>query len=212
MMPTVLLRSCGEVGTRQAALGRWDAKSVSPIARYGPKHGVYALIWARFSTAACRRSCGDRSTAAGAVFRARASSPRSAFCLPAAAPSAQNAARSPALLSSCIARAAFGLPICAIYLSWVEILRQPIRSRPTGVHGALLIWPRHPFAPAMAKWQRTLAGFEIDPNCGVLVRSTWDQPSRARLRRLSALRHLVGLLANDPVDPPLSRLVRSSAR
>jgi len=31
-----------------------------------------------------------------------------------------------------------------------------------GVHGALLIGPRHPVAPRAADWSRTLSTFEID--------------------------------------------------
>jgi len=71
-----------------------------------------------------------------------------------------------------------------------------------GVHGALLIGPRHAVAPRRAEWQRELATFEVglscngapgQRGCGALV---LDSP-------LLALRHLVRLLADDPDNPPL---------
>jgi 2-oxo-3-hexenedioate decarboxylase len=71
------------------------------------------------------------------------------------------------------------------------------------VHGALLIGPRHPYPPHAAEWQRTLSSLVIDLNCdGRLI-------DRGQARNvlggpLSALRHLVKLLANDPVNPPLA--------
>jgi 2-oxo-3-hexenedioate decarboxylase len=69
-----------------------------------------------------------------------------------------------------------------------------------------LIGPRHPFA---AEWQRTLSAFEIDLKCdGRLV----DRGRAANVLGgpLSALRHLVGLLATDR-STRRSRPARSSA-
>src|SRR6202022_1841128 len=68
--------------------------------------------------------------------------------------------------------------------------------------GALLIGPRHPFAPRAAEWQRTLSAFEIDLNCdGRLI----DRGHAENVLGgpLSALRHLTSLLASDPPKPPL---------
>jgi len=70
------------------------------------------------------------------------------------------------------------------------------------LHGALLIGPRQPFRPRAAAWERELAAFEIDLYCnGALA----DRGCAANVLGgpLSALRHLVGLLAHDPVNPPL---------
>jgi 2-keto-4-pentenoate hydratase len=72
------------------------------------------------------------------------------------------------------------------------------------LHGALLLAPRHPagFGSA-ADWVSNLAGFEIDLlRDGAVV----DRGHSANVLDgpLSALRHLVSLLARDPVNPPLA--------
>jgi 2-keto-4-pentenoate hydratase len=72
-----------------------------------------------------------------------------------------------------------------------------------GLHGALLIGPRHPVAAAAEDWHRTLARFEIDlERDGTVVdhgraENVLDGP-------VSALRHLVDLLARDRGNPPLA--------
>jgi 2-oxo-3-hexenedioate decarboxylase len=71
-----------------------------------------------------------------------------------------------------------------------------------GLHGALLVGPRHAIAPRRTEWLRELATFGIELCCngklsqrggGALV---LDSPLRA-------LSHLVQLLAADPHNPPL---------
>jgi 2-keto-4-pentenoate hydratase len=105
-------------------------------------------------------------------------------------------------LSSCIAWVALGFEIVqSIFPGWKFAASDTIAAN--GVHGALLIGPRHPFAPRAAEWRQTLGAFEIDLGCdGRLVdrgrgENVLDGP-------LSALRHLVNLLAADPVNPPLA--------
>src|ERR1700731_795096 len=105
-------------------------------------------------------------------------------------------------LSSCIAWVALGFEIVqSIFPGWKFAAADTVAAN--GVHGALLIGPRQPFAPRAAEWLRTLSGFEIDLNCnGQLIDrgragNVLDGP-------LLALRHLVGLLASDPVNPPLA--------
>ena len=105
-------------------------------------------------------------------------------------------------LSSCIAWVALGFEIVqSIFPGWKFAAADTVAAN--GVHGALLVGPRQPFAPRAAEWRRTLTGFEIDLNCnGQLIDrghagNVLDGP-------LSALRHLVGLLASDPVNPPLA--------
>ena len=107
-----------------------------------------------------------------------------------------------AALSDCIAWVALGFEIVqSIFPGWKFAASDTIAAN--GVHGALLIGPRHPFAPRAAEWRQTLGAFEIDLDCdGRLVdrgrgENVLDGP-------LSALRHLVGLLASDPVNPPLA--------
>jgi 2-oxo-3-hexenedioate decarboxylase len=68
-------------------------------------------------------------------------------------------------LSSCIAWVALGFEIVqSIYPAWKFAAADTIAAN--GLHGALLIGPRHPFAPEAAEWRRTLAVCEIDLACG----------------------------------------------
>ena len=72
-----------------------------------------------------------------------------------------------------------------------------------GLHGALLIGPRHSIATHAEDWSRTLSTFEIDlQREGTVV----DHGRAANVMGgpLSALRHLIDLLARDQVNPPLA--------
>jgi 2-oxo-3-hexenedioate decarboxylase len=73
-----------------------------------------------------------------------------------------------------------------------------------GLHGALLLAPGHPASFGSATdWVSNLAGFEIDLlRDGAVV----DRGHSANVLNgpLSALRHLVALLARDPVNSPLA--------
>jgi len=72
-----------------------------------------------------------------------------------------------------------------------------------GLHGALLIGPRHSIAAYAEDWSRTPSTFEIDlKRDGTVLdhgRATnvLDGP-------VSALRHLVDILVRDQVNPPLA--------
>jgi 2-oxo-3-hexenedioate decarboxylase len=72
------------------------------------------------------------------------------------------------------------------------------------LHGALLLAPRHPTGfGSVSDWTSKLAGFEIDLlRDGAVV----DRGHSANVLDgpLSALRHLVGLLARDPAASPLA--------
>ncbi len=105
-------------------------------------------------------------------------------------------------LSACIDWVALGYAIVqSIYPGWQFAAADTIAAG--GLHGALLIGPRQPFAPRAGEWRRELADFEIDLNCdGRLI----DRGRAGNVLEgpLSALRHLVELLAQDPVNPPLA--------
>jgi 2-keto-4-pentenoate hydratase len=105
-------------------------------------------------------------------------------------------------LSSCIAWVALGFEIVqSIFPGWKFAASDTIAAN--GVHGALLIGPRHPFAPRAAEWRQTLGAFAIELSCdGRLI----DRGAAENVLGgpLSALRHLAGLLASDPVNPPLA--------
>jgi 2-keto-4-pentenoate hydratase len=107
-----------------------------------------------------------------------------------------------AALSACIDWVALGFEIVqSIYPGWQFAAADTIAGG--GLHGALLIGPRQPFAPRAAEWQRELTDFEIDLSCdGRLIdrghaKNVLEGP-------LSALRHLVELLESDPANPPLA--------
>jgi 2-keto-4-pentenoate hydratase len=72
-----------------------------------------------------------------------------------------------------------------------------------GLHGALLIGPRHSIAGHVEDWGRALSTFEINlKRDGTVV----DHGVAANLLGgpVSALRHLIDILAGDQVNPPLA--------
>jgi 2-oxo-3-hexenedioate decarboxylase len=72
-----------------------------------------------------------------------------------------------------------------------------------GLHGKLLIGPRHLIADTVDDWARDLSTFRIDlSRDGMIV----DQGRASNVLGgpLSALGHLVEVLADDPVNPPLA--------
>jgi 2-oxo-3-hexenedioate decarboxylase len=88
----------------------------------------------------------------------------------------------------------------SIFLEWKFSAADTVAAN--GVHGALMIGPRHTIARRKTEWQRELATFGVELYCnsklsqrggGALV---LDSP-------LLALRHLIELLANDSHNPPL---------
>lgn len=105
-------------------------------------------------------------------------------------------------LSGCIDWVAFGYEIVqSIYPGWKFAAGDTIAAG--GMHGALMIGPRKPFAPRAAEWRRELTAFEIELSCdGKAV----DRGRAANVLDgpLSALRHLVELLARDAGNPPLA--------
>jgi len=162
-----------------------------------PEYGVYAPIWGYvFDRSLHDLTAIDRLPLAS--FSEPRIEPEIVFGL-SAAPSAQ---MDETALSSCIEWVALGFEIVqSIFPGWKFSAADTIAVN--GLHAALLIGPRHPFAPHAAEWQRTLPAFQIELNCdGLLI-------DRGRAENvlggpLSALRHLVGLLASDPLNPPLA--------
>jgi 2-oxo-3-hexenedioate decarboxylase len=106
-----------------------------------------------------------------------------------------------AALLDCIEWVALGYEIVqSIFPGWKFAAADTVAAN--GVHGALMIGPRHPIAQRRTEWQRELATFGVElyrngdlsqRGGGALV---LDSP-------LLALRHLIELLANDSHNPPL---------
>ncbi|HEY7248759.1 MAG TPA: fumarylacetoacetate hydrolase family protein [Xanthobacteraceae bacterium] len=105
-------------------------------------------------------------------------------------------------LLSCVEWVAHGFEIVqSIFPQWRFSAADTVAAN--GLHGALLIGPRHTIASHAAQWQTPLSTFEIELLCnGRLI-------DRGRAENVlggpvSALRHLVALLAGDATNPPLA--------
>jgi len=105
-------------------------------------------------------------------------------------------------LISCVDWLAHGFEIVqSIFPRWQ--FSAPDTVAANAMHGAFLIGPRHAVGSHAAEWQRALADFEIDLVCDGRVIDR-GQSANVLGGPLSALRHLVGLLAQDDDNPPLA--------
>jgi 2-keto-4-pentenoate hydratase len=105
-------------------------------------------------------------------------------------------------LLACLDWVAHGFEIVqSIFPRWQFSAADTVAAN--GVHGALLIGPRYKIGSRAVEWQRALSTFEIDLLCDGRV---IDRGHSANVLDgpVSALRHLVGLLARDPINPPLA--------
>lgn len=107
-----------------------------------------------------------------------------------------------AALLDCIDWVAHGFEIVqSVFPGWKFAAADTVAA--FGLHGALLIGPRHRVAPHRDRWLATLSSFELDLCCdGTIV----DRGQSANVLDgpLLALRHLVELLASDPSQPALA--------
>jgi 2-oxo-3-hexenedioate decarboxylase len=72
-----------------------------------------------------------------------------------------------------------------------------------GLHGALLIGPRHSIAAHAEDWSRTLSTFEIHlKRNGTVV--DHGRATNVLGGPVSALRYLIDILARDQINPPLA--------
>jgi len=103
-------------------------------------------------------------------------------------------------LLDCIDWLALGYEIVqSIYPGWKFAAADVVAAN--GVHGCLLVGNRHPIAPRKAQWLQELATFEVALHCDGM--SQRGSGALVLGSPLNALRHLVGLLADDPYNPPL---------
>jgi 2-oxo-3-hexenedioate decarboxylase len=162
-----------------------------------PEYGVYAPIWG-FVYDSTVHDLGTTAALPLAGLAEPRIEPEIVFGL-AAAPAA---GMDEAALLACLEWVAHGFEIVqSIYPQWKFGAADTIAAN--GVHAALLIGPRHPVATRAGEWQAMLARFDIDLLCdGRHI----DRGNAANVLDgpLAALRHLVGLLANDKINPPLA--------
>ena len=104
-------------------------------------------------------------------------------------------------LLQCVGWVAHGFELVqSIYPRWEFALPDTVAAY--GLHGMLLIGPRHAVASNFDDWARDLSTFHIDlKRDGVVV--DHGIASNVLGGPLSAVRHLVEVLASDPVNPPL---------
>jgi 2-oxo-3-hexenedioate decarboxylase len=107
-----------------------------------------------------------------------------------------------AALLGCIDRVAHGFEIVqSLFPDWKFTAADTVAA--FGLHGALIIGDWHEAAPRTERWLGELASFDIE----LLRNGTVIDHGRAANvldGPLSALRHLVALLAQDEVNPPLA--------
>jgi len=213
---TVNRRSIAPFTSRPGGLSDADAQRVVPLVRalyeragfkvVGRKVGfTNRTIWAQYNVHAPHwsyvfdRTVRDLSAAPLplAPYSEPRIEPEIVFGLSAApSPGMDDAA-----LMACVDWLALGYEIVqSVFPGWKFAAADP--STTNGMHGALLIGPRHAAAPRAAEWLRTLSGFEIDLSCdGRLI----DRGSAGNVMDgpLSVLRHLAELLAADSESSPL---------
>ncbi|MGA8613909.1 MAG: hydratase [Xanthobacteraceae bacterium] len=159
-------------------------------------YGVDAPVWG-YATDRTTRDLAQAEAVNAADFPEPRIEPEIMFGL--------KAAPSPGMpenaLLHCIDWVALGYEIVqSIYPGWKFTAADVVAAN--GVHGCLFIGKRHPLAPRQAQWLRELAAFEVTLHCDG---SVTQQGGGALVlgSPLNALGHLVGLLADDPHNPPL---------
>jgi 2-oxo-3-hexenedioate decarboxylase len=107
-----------------------------------------------------------------------------------------------AALHDCVGWVAHGFEVVqSIFPDWRFTAADTVAAN--GLHGGLLIGPRHSVDADKERWRRALAAFEITLHRnGIEVDR--GHASNVLGGPLTALRHLVELLARDPDSPPLA--------
>lgn len=161
------------------------------------QYGVYAPIWGYVYDSTVH----DLAKLTGPVSLAEFAEPRIepeiVFGL-SASPDARMDERE---LLSCIGWVAHGYEIVqSIFPGWKFAPSDTVAA--FGLHGALFVGERHALSGAPHDWMHALSAFEAKLVCDDVAehghaRDVLDGP-------LSALRHLVGLLADDDANPQLA--------
>ncbi len=189
-----------------ARLGQaFTARGETPVGRkigftnrtIWPEYGVYAPIWGFVTDRSARELAAGATLPLAGLTEPRIE-PEIVFGLAQApAPDMDDAA-----LAGCIGWLAHGFEIVqSPYPGWKFAPADTVACN--ALHGALLIGERHAFKPRAEEWLRELASFDIELECnGVLADR--GQASNVLDSPFLALRHLVRLLEQDPVNAPLA--------
>ncbi len=105
-------------------------------------------------------------------------------------------------LLGCVEWVAHGFEIVqSIFPDWAFVVTDTVAAY--GLHGALLVGPRHPVAGRLAEWQQALSSFDIVLSKDGMVVDR-GRASNVLDGPVQALRHLVEVLHADDASPPLA--------
>ncbi|EKS35800.1 2-keto-4-pentenoate hydratase [Afipia clevelandensis] len=161
------------------------------------QYGVYAPIWGYMYDSTVRNLADTDGSASLATFAEPRIEPEIVFGM-ATAPEPGMDERD---LLSCIGWVAHGYEIVqSVFPDWK--FAPPDTVAAFGLHGALFVGERHQIGDDADKWFGPLSNFSITLRCGELAepghaRDVLDGP-------LSALKHLVALLAQDRHNPQVA--------
>lgn len=204
---------------RDPAFGLDEAYKVTPIVRQmreargekvlGRKIGfTNSTIWAQYNVSGpiwgymYDRTIRNLSDTGGIASLAELTDPRIEPEIVFGLSAAPDAAMNERDLLSCVGWVALGYEIVqSIYPDWKFAASDTVAA--FGLHGAMLIGERHAVSGDAEAWKKQLSNFDVELACN------GDVVDRGHARNvlggpLSALRHFVGVLAKDDVNPGLA--------
>lgn len=212
-------RQIAPFSSRDPAFGLDEAYKVTPIVRQmreargekaiGRKIGfTNSTIWEQYNVNGpvwgymYDRTVRNLSEIGGTASLAELIDPRIEPEIVFGLSAAPDAAMNERELVSCIAWVALGYEVVqSIYPDWKFAASDTVAA--FGLHGAMLIGERHPISGNAELWIDQLSSFDVELACN------GDVVDRGHARNvlggpLSALRHFVGVLAKDDVNPGLA--------
>ena len=212
-------RQISPFSSRDPAFGLDEAYKVTPIVRQmreargervlGRKIGfTNSTIWAQYNVNGpiwgymYDRTIRNLSDIGGTASLAELTDPRIEPEIVIGLSAAPDAAMSERDLLSSIGWVALGYEIVqSIYPGWKFAASDTVAA--FGLHGAMLIGEPHPVSSNAEAWMKQLSDFDVELAC------SGDVVDRGHARNvlggpLSALRHFVGVLAKDDVNPGLA--------
>lgn len=165
--------------------------------RIWPEYGVWAPIWGHVYDSTAR----DLSKVADGFPLAGLAEPRIEPEVMFGMAAAPEPGMDDAALLRCIEWVAHGFELVqSLFPGWKFAAADCVAAY--GLHGALFIGERFPVASRLERWRATLPAFEIDLLCDGKV-IDHGIASHVLDGPVSAIRHLVDVLAADPSQPRL---------